>query len=122
MMWTIDPDTLPANTMSAVDAVIDPLRTSPGIGLPTVTDGTRYLLVNDIGPCVAWGNITAYTNDIIMYNATLVLWQVSFDSRTTTLINYVLNQHTSRQLRWTGHEWLMSIDSLYGPGYWRLAL
>lgn len=122
MIWTIDPNTLPANTLPAVDAVIDPLRTSPSSGLPAPSDGTRYLLVNDIGPCVAWGSLTAATNDIIMYNAALGSWMISFDSRVTMQVNYVLNQYTNRQLRWTGREWLLSIDSMYGPGFWRLSL
>jgi hypothetical protein len=122
LVWTIDPDTLPANTQAPVNAVIDPMRTIPGGGLPTAIDGTRYLLVADVGPCAAWGALTAYTNDIIVYNGTLSAWQVAFHSRTTSAVQYVLNLYTNRQLRWTGREWLMSIDSMYGPGYWRLAL
>jgi hypothetical protein len=122
LIWTIDADTLPANTLAAVDAVIDPLRSSPINGLPSPVDGTRYLLVNDIGASAAWGNINASSNDIIAYNGTLHQWQVSFDASNITAINYVLNLHTQRQLRWSGNEWLMSIDSLYFPGYWRLAL
>jgi hypothetical protein len=120
LIWTINLDTLPTNTLAAVDAVIDPLRTSPGLGLATAITGTRYLLVNDISPCVAWGSLTAYINDIIVYNGTT--WVVVFDSRNTIAIQYVLNLYTTRQLRWTGREWLMSIDSMYGPGFWRLAL
>jgi len=122
ILWTIDADTLPANTLPAIDAVVDPMRTGPGTGLPAASDHTRYLLVSDVGPCLAWGKITAYTNDIIMYNGSLHQWQVAFDSRAIHEINYVLNTHTTRQLRWTGREWLMSIDSMYGPGYWRLNL
>ena len=63
----------------------------------------------------------AVANDIISYSAAMAKWQVVFDSRTVLTHDYVLNLHTNRQLRWTGREWLMSIDSLYGPGYWRLA-
>ena len=120
LIWSINLDTLPTNTIEPVNAVIDPLRTSPGLGLAAATIGTRYLLVNDIGPCVAWGPLTAYTNDIIVYNGTA--WVVAFPSRTSPAIQYVLNLYTNRQLRWTGREWLMSIDSMYGPGLWRLAL
>ena len=122
LIWTIDPNTLPSNTLTPVDAVIDPLRTSPLDGLPTPSDGTRYLLINDVGNSVAWGTLTAYTNDIIQYNGTMSQWQVVFSSRMVVAIQYVVNLYTNRQLRWTGKEWLMSIDSLYLPGYWRLAL
>lgn len=122
VLWTIDAETLPANTLPAIDAVIDPLRTSPISGLSPASNGQRYLLVSDIGPSVAWGNITAYANDIIQYNGGLDRWQVAFDARSVSEVNYVLNTHTTRQLRWTGREWIMSIDNMYTPGYWRLAL
>lgn len=122
LFWTINPATLPANTVLPVDAVIDPMRTNPTHGLPQPVDGTRYLLVSDIGPSITWGPLSAVANDIIQYNATLGLWQVVYNSRTTITRDYVLNRHTNRQLKWSGKEWLMSIDSLYGPGYWRLKL
>lgn len=122
LIWTINPNTLPTNTLPLVDAVIDPMRTSPGSGLPTPVDGARYLLVSDISPCTAWGSLTAHNNDIIVYNGGMSAWQVAFDSRITTTLQYVLNAYTNSQLRWTGREWVMSIDSMYGPGYWRLAL
>lgn len=47
--YTIDPDTLPQNTMDAVNSVIDPQVKFPGDGLPQPIDGQRYLLINDIG-------------------------------------------------------------------------
>jgi hypothetical protein len=120
MVWTLDVDTLPANTLQPVDAVIDPLRTSPGNGLPAASDGTRYLLINDIGPSVAWGNLTAFANDIIEYKSSS--WQVVFDARNVVQQQYVLNLYTTRQLFWNAREWLLSIDTFYTPGYWRLAL
>jgi hypothetical protein len=120
LYWIMDADTLPANTLQPVDAVIDPLRTAPGLGLPAVTEGTRYLLINDIGPSQAWGNLTAHADDIIEYK--IGRWQVVFDSRTVLLKQYVLNLYTNRQLFWNAREWILSIDTFYGPGYWRLAL
>ena len=120
LYWTMDADTLPANTLQPVDAVIDPLRTAPGLGLPVATDGTRYLLISDIGPSIAWSNLTAYANDIIEYK--VGHWQVVFDSRTAVLKQYILNLYTNRQLYWNAREWVLSIDTFYGPGYWRLAL
>lgn len=47
--YSIDPDTLPQNTMDAVNSVIDPQVKFPGDGLPPPIDGQRYLLINDIG-------------------------------------------------------------------------
>ena len=121
MIWTIDADTLPSNTLLPVDAVINPLVTFPGHGLPAVVDGQRYLIQHDIGPSAAWGNITASENDIIQYN-TIGGWTVIFDSCNSLITQYVLNLHTGRQLMWNGKEWIMSIDNYYSPGYWRIFL
>lgn len=122
LVWTIDGATLPANTLPAVNAVIDPMRTYPGQGLPTPANDMAYMLVNDIGPSVAWGSFTAHTNDVIQYNSTLSAWQVAFNSRSSTSPQYMLNLYTGSQLLWTGTEWVMAINNFYGPGYWRLAL
>jgi hypothetical protein len=121
MIWLLDSDTLPANTLLPVDAVIDPMRSFPGHGLPVAVNGARYLLIDEIGgPSLAWGNLTARANDIIEFDVNQ--WNVSFESATNVLGQYVLNLYTNRQLYWSASEWLMSIDTFYGPGYWRLFL
>jgi hypothetical protein len=125
LLWTIDASTLPANSLRNIDGVLDPLRSFPGSGLPAAAAGQRYLLVNDIGlirpfVTVAWGALSAHTNDIIEY--TNGAWTISFDSQIPTSTQYVLNDYTGRQLRWTGSAWAMSIDGTYRPGYWRLII
>lgn len=122
LLWVIDPLTLPANTLVAVDAVIDPLKTYPGSGLPDAAEGVRYLLLNDIAPSVAWGGVLAHENDIIQYVSGA--WTISFQAIIidAQLDQYVLNNHSGRQLHWTGREWVMAIDAEYGPGFWRLSL
>ena len=120
LIWNIDPSTIPANTISAINAIINPLKTFPGNGLPTPANGDRYLITENIGPSIAWGNITAYTNDIIQYNSGV--WAVSFTSRTTTTSQLVLNNYTTNQLQWNGSDWIVSINTIYAPGYWRLQL
>ena len=130
LIWSLNADTLPGNTLLPVSAVIDPQRTYPYLGispqisngvLPPAANGTRYLLVNNIGTnTIAWGGLSAQTNDIIQYNGSA--WVVVFNSSANVSEQYVQNLHTGRQLRWTGKEWLMSIDTFYGPGLWRLML
>lgn len=123
--WQIDPDTLPANTLAPVNAVIDPMTTFPGKQLPDGTTfpaaapGQRYLIIHDVGPCVAWGNLNARYGDIIEYQNGE--WVVAFTS-TGSPQQYVRNLHTGGQLRWTGDDWVLAIDGEYAPGYWRLAL
>jgi hypothetical protein len=122
LMWTINAGTLPANTVAAVNAVIDPVRTFPGEGLPSLADGQRYLLIEDVGNSVAWGTLSANANDIIQYSASTGMWTVSFASQTVSAAQNVLNIFTSRQLHWNGVMWVISIDGIYQPGYWRLTL
>jgi hypothetical protein len=119
--FTIDEDTLPANTLMPVDYVIDPLTTYPGQVLPTPVTGARYLLINDVGSTtVAWGSLTASANDIIEYNGSQ--WVVEFSASLTSDPQFVLNLNTNRQFRWSGIEWVMSIDNYFGPGFWRISL
>ena len=120
LAWTIDTDTLPSNNYSPVKAMIDPLRTYPGNGLTTAVNGDRYLILEDIGPSQAWGNVTARANDIIQYGGGV--WTVSFVSSAHPEVKHVVNTYTGRQLRWTGVEWVLSIDGTYGPGKWRIHL
>jgi hypothetical protein len=119
LLWQIDPDTLPANTLDPVDAVIDPMRTFPGDGLAAPAEGVRYLLINEMGPSVAWGPITARYGDIIEFHSGE--WVVDFAS-VGQGVQHVTNLHTGRQLRWTGDDWVLAIDGTFGPGYWRLAV
>ena len=41
LLFSVDPDTVPANTLSPVTAVINPLVSGPGAGLPAAAQGQR---------------------------------------------------------------------------------
>ena len=51
LLFTVDADTIPQNTLDAVNAIVDPQRKGPGTvaGLPAAAAGQRYLLINDTG-------------------------------------------------------------------------
>ena len=123
-------DTLPANSLDPVDAIIDPINVDVGNDLLTPSNGTRYLILNDIGdfdndqPSVVWTgpnnqNFVARANDIIEYNNG---WTVSFDSAANPAIEYVTNLTTQIQYRWFGGEWAKSVEGVYGEGEWTLIL
>jgi len=125
LLWTIDPDTLPESTLPPIDALIDPLRSVPGGTLPAAPngsyDGTYFLIASDIQHSAAWGSgFAANMNDIITCQNGV--WSVAFASRNTPQPQFRLNRYTNRQLRWTGADWVMSIDATYEPGFWRLKL
>jgi hypothetical protein len=129
LLFTPIPATLPANTLDAVTAVIDPYTVKVNSDLLTPATGTRYLILNPIGdvntdPAVAWRgaegtNLMANANDIIEWNGSY--WVVQFDSRDPG-VQYVTNLNTTVQYRWTGETWVKSFEGLYQAGNWSLVL
>ena len=126
LIYNIDPDTLPQNTLNPVDSVINPLLTGPNAGLPGPINGKRYLIVENIGSddatTVAWGNLVANANDIIQYNASAGEWQVSFDSQDSEDVEFVTNITTGVQYRFIDGSWMKSVDGWYGEGDWSVVV
>jgi hypothetical protein len=127
LLFDVDTDTVPQNTLASVDAVIDPLLSGPGAGLPAAAIGQRYLILNAIGnnqnpqPATAWGPLVAEANDIIEYDGEF--WDVSFGSTTdTTNIQYMTNETTGLQYLWTGTAWVKSFEGIYPAGSWSIVL
>jgi hypothetical protein len=126
LLFDVDSDTVPQNTLAPVDAVIDPLLSGPGSGLTVAILGQRYLLLNDIGsdentsPASAWGNLVASSNDIVEFNGSQ--WIVSFDSRDSADAQYLTNITTGLQYLWTGEIWVKSYEGLYVAGAWSIVL
>jgi len=135
LLFTVDVDTIPQNTLDAVNAIVDPQAKGPGTinGLPAAATGQRYLLINDTGSgsatdpgdAEAWrgtdGSIlVANTNDIVQYDG--VRWNIAFDSSNESNVQYVSNLTTSVQYRWANNEWLKSYEGLYPEGEWSLVL
>ena len=123
LIYNIDPDTLPQNTLDPVDSVINPLLSGPGAGLPAASIGTRYLIVENTGgdsTTAAWGSLVAKANDIIEYDGTE--WIVSFDAAESTSIEYVTNLTSSVQYRYTGGMWVKSYEGWYGEGDYSIVI
>jgi hypothetical protein len=124
LLFDVDADTVPANTMQPVLAVINPLLSGPGAGLAVATAGQRYLILEDMGDAgsstLAWGDVVAQANDIIEYDG--AQWNVSFDSHAISNAQFITNITTGLQYRWTGREWVKSYEGLYPGGEWSLVL
>jgi hypothetical protein len=130
LLLTIDEDTVPANTLAPVDAVIDPSLSGPDAGLPSASIGQRYLLTESTGSwqgdAEAWQGtagepLVAKANDIIEYDGNR--WQISFDSDSSLdNIQYVTNITTSIQYKWIESAWIKSYQGLYPGGTWSLVL
>lgn len=131
LIFNIDADTAPQNSLTAINAVINPLASGPGQGLPASAAGQRYLLTEATGaednsaPAAAWIGangrpLVASANDIIEYDG--ARWDVAFIAGTQTEIQFVTNLTTSIQYKWTGAEWIKSYQGVYPGGDWSLVL
>lgn len=116
---TVDTDTLPSTTTAAVDAIINPNKTSPGAGLPAAATGQRYLVLQAVPQTQAWGVTNAVANDIIEYNGSA--WTVSFNSISNSSA-VVLNSMTNLYYEWRNGQWISAVEGTYQNGWWRLYL
>jgi hypothetical protein len=132
LLFTVDDATVPANTLPAVDAVINPLTSGPGDGLDSSLLGQRYLFTEATGSFdntynpTAWLGVNgqplvAKANDIVEFDG--ARWIVAFDSTSSPdNIQYVTNITTGLQYEWTGTSWVKSYQGLYPGGKWSLIL
>ena len=132
LLFNVDVDTTPANSLPPIDAIIDPVRSAPGInGLPAASAGQRYLLLtpinsgkagdDDFDGADAWKSagidLVADTYDIIQYTGSE--WLVSWSSNTDKQ-EFVTNLTTGVQYKWNGTDWVKSWEGEYPAGQWSL--
>lgn len=134
LLFSLNTGTVPSNTLGVINAVINPLTSGPGAGLPAALLGQKYLLTQDTGSVinpnvdtpVSWAGtsgqpLVARANDIIEYDG--ARWQIFFDSTSSPdNIQYVTNLTTEIQYCWTGTAWVKSYQGLYPGGTWSLTL
>ena len=125
LLYTIDSDTIPANSLTAVKKIINPATFDPG----TPANGDRYLVINDVGDSTAsfqsstWGSLVAKVGDIIEYNSSTSKWNIAFDaSDPDSTEHYVTNLNTGIQYRFNGTEWVKSYEGVYTQGNWTIVL
>ena len=125
LLYTIDGDTIPSNSLTAVKKIINPATFDPG----TPANGDRYLVINDVGDSTAsfqsqtWGTLVASVGDIIEYNSSTSKWNVAFDaSNPDSTQHYVTNLNTGIQYRFNGTEWVKSYEGVYTQGNWSIVL
>ena len=131
LLFDVDIDTTPQNTLDPIDAVINPLVTGPRPE-DSVLQGVRYLLTEDTGsldnpnPATDWvgangRGLVAQANDIIEYSNNY--WRVVFRAATeTNTTQYVTNITTDIQYKWVGDAWVKSYQGAYPGGTWRIVL
>ena len=129
LIFNVDIDTLPQNTLNAVDSIINPTTKGPDNGLPTVANGQRYLIVEPIGSVTntslnysVWGNVVANANDIIEYDSSTGKWFVSFDSMNAPNVEYVTNVTSGVQYRFAEGMWMKSFEGWYDQGDYNIVI
>ena len=134
LIFNIDPDTLPLNTLNAVDSVINPQNKAPKdvpndieYGLPAPVVGQRYLIVEGIGSeTSAWNGVIAYANDIIecvdVDDQGVGTWEVSFDSENELNTQFVTNLTTGVQYRFSDQVWMKSYEGWYEEGDYSIVI
>jgi hypothetical protein len=134
LLFTVDTDTIPTNTQTAVLSIVNPTQVGPGTagGLAAATSGQRYLILEDIGDASntdgadAWKGtggeeLIASANDIIAYDGTE--WTVDFDaSANGTTVQYVTNTTSGIQYKWSTNQWIKSYEGEYSGGHWSVVL
>jgi hypothetical protein len=131
VLFDVDTDTAPQNTLDPIDAVINPLASGPLDGLDSAMEGQRYLLTeatgseDNLGPATAWvgangRSLIANANDIIEYTGNY--WRVVFRAEGQAAGQYVTNITTGIQYEWNGDAWVKSYQGVYPGGTWSLVL
>jgi hypothetical protein len=128
LIYQVDTDTLPQNTLTSVNGVINPQLVGPNAGLPGPVNGRRYLIVEDIGSegesTTAWGDLIANSNDIIEYNSGT--WSVAFDASEAPdgEVEYVTNLANNVQYRYVQIEgsWMKSYEGWYEAGDYSIVI
>lgn len=131
VIYDIDVDTTPQNTLEPIDAVINPLISGPQDGLDSAMEGQRYLLteatgdIDNVNSASAWQGangraLIAEANDIIEYSNNY--WHVVFRAADAVAGQYVTNLTTGIQYEWNGEAWVKSYQGVYPGGTWRLVL
>ena len=125
LLYTIDGDTIPNNSLTAVKKIINPATFDPG----TPANGDRYLVIDDVGDSTStyqsatWGTLVASVGDIIEYNSSTSKWNIAFDaSNPDSTQHYVTNLNTGIQYRFNGTEWVKSYEGVYTQGNWSIVL
>ena len=125
LLYSIDNDTIPANTLTGVKKIINPSTFDPG----TPVDADRHLIIDDVGDSTAtaqsstWGTLIANVGDIIEYSSSQSKWLKVFDaSDPDSTQHYVTNLNTGIQYRFNGTEWVKSYEGVYTQGNWSIVI
>jgi len=127
LLFTPIVDTLPANNLSPINAIINPETVTVDSSLLNPAVGTRFMILGSIGSedstegAPLWSRpgfpkLVARANDIIEFDG--AYWFLAFDSSADTSVKYLTNLRTNTQYKWKDNQWTKSVEGRYGAGAW----
>ena len=127
LLFTPIVDTLPANNLSPINAIINPETVTVDSTLLNPAVGTRFMILSSIGSedstdgAPLWSRpgfpkLIARANDIIEFDG--AYWFLAFDSSADTSVKYLTNLRTNTQYKWKDNQWTKSVEGRYGAGAW----
>lgn len=131
LLYTPFTDTVPANSLSPINAIINPQNLTEDSPVLTPVAGSRYLLLHGVGDvtndegAIAWNRpgapqLIASANDIIEFNG--AYWTVAFNSQYIATTEYMTNLKTGIQYKWQDASWTKAVEGRYNAANWRLVL
>lgn len=134
LLFTVDQDTIPTNSLPPVTSIIDPKRVGPGAGIPMPSINQSYLILENLSNTdnaalnqpVAWRNndgttTPAKANDIISWDGNR--WAITFDAaQNKDKASYMTNTYTGVQYKWDGEKWIKSWEGFYAEGFWSIII
>ena len=124
LLYNANISTLPANTLPAINSVVNPESIAPGIGLPNASIGDSYMITTAIGsawPYNANSNANSKPNDIITFDGNN--WNTIFSSEDNIgNISFVFDNSTNLQYQWNGNAWVRGWEGPYDASSWRLII
>jgi hypothetical protein len=125
LLYNVNIATLPSNTISSINMIVNPQEVSPGNGLANSSIGDSYLLTSNIGSAWPYDTVNssahAQENDIITYNGNA--WVTTFlSSNNQSNIQFVFDNSSNVQYKWNGIEWIRGWEGYYNNANWRMII
>lgn len=111
LMFSVDADTIPSNTLTAITKIVDPLAVGPGTGLPAATAGQRYLLTQATGSIVNGKLLDDNGDPILDGNGNPIIVDPNIGAAAWLGSNGYLIASANDIIEYDGSDWIVVFDA-----------
>jgi hypothetical protein len=111
VLFNVDLDSIPTNTLDAIDRVIDPLNVGPGSGLPAAVTGQRYLLTQATGSIINGALVDGFGNVIVDQNGDPIIGDPNVGAAAWLNNGQYLIANANDIIEFDGTQWVVVFDS-----------